>query len=47
MSGWLIFLTGLIYAYVALEQALKGNSGMCITYVGYAFANFGLWKMAS
>tara|TARA_R110000823_G_scaffold26109_1_gene76525 strand:+ start:615 stop:758 length:144 start_codon:yes stop_codon:yes gene_type:complete len=47
MSGWLICLTGLIYAYVALEQALKGNSGMCIAYAGYAFANWGLWKMAS
>lgn len=47
MSGWLIILTGLIYAYVALEQGLKGNSGMCIAYIGYAFANYGLWKMAA
>ncbi len=47
MSGWLIALTGLIYAYVALEQGLKGNTGMAIAYAGYAFANVGLWKLAS
>lgn len=46
MSSWLIALTGLIYLYVAIEQGLKGNSGMSIAYVGYAFANWGLWKIA-
>jgi hypothetical protein len=47
MSGPLIILTGLIYAYVAVEQGLKGNSGMAVAYAGYAFANYGLWRMAS
>jgi hypothetical protein len=47
MSGWLIALTGAIYAYVAVEQAAKGNMGMCLAYAGYAFANIGLWKLAS
>lgn len=47
MSGWLIALTGLIYAYVALEQGLKGNMGMCIAYAGYAFANIGLYLLAA
>lgn len=47
MSGWLIALTGLIYGYVAIEQGLKGNAGMAIAYAGYAFANIGLWKLAS
>lgn len=47
MSGWLIVLTGLIYAYVAIEQGFKGNVGMAIAYAGYAFANIGLWKLAS
>lgn len=47
MSGWLIILTGLIYAYVAIEQGIKGNVGMAIAYAGYAFANIGLWKLAS
>lgn len=47
MSSWLIALTGLIYTFVALEQFLKGNSGMAVAYAGYAFANIGLYKMAS
>ena len=47
MSGPLIILTGLIYAYVALEQGFKGNFGMCIAYSGYAFSNAGLYLLAS
>lgn len=47
MSGWLIAVTGAIYAYVAIEQGMKGNMGMCLAYAGYAFANIGLWKLAS
>ena len=47
MSGWLICLTGLIYAYVAFEQGFKGNFPMMVTYLGYSVANYGLWKMAS
>lgn len=43
MSGWLVALTGLIYAYVAAEQMFKGNAAMGLTYAGYAFANIGLW----
>jgi len=47
MSGWLIAFTGVIYAYVALEQGYKGNIGMLIAYLGYAFANIGLYMLAS
>jgi hypothetical protein len=47
MSGWLIALTGLIYLYVAIEQGYKGNIGMLIAYTGYAFANIGLYLLAS
>lgn len=47
MSGWLIILTGVIYAYIALEQGMKGNTGMLIAYAGYAFANIGLYMVAS
>ena len=47
MSSWLIALTGCIYFYVALEQGYKGNIGMLITYIGYAFANIGLYLLAS
>ncbi|MEY3203936.1 MAG: hypothetical protein RLZZ21_267 [Planctomycetota bacterium] len=46
MSGWLIATTGLIYAYVALEQGLRGNHGLAIAYSGYAFANIGLYLLA-
>lgn len=46
MSGWLIALTGLVYAYVAAEQAVRGNPGMAIAYAGYAFANVGLYMLA-
>lgn len=46
MSGSLIAITGLIYAYVALEQGLRGNPGLAIAYSGYAFANIGLYLLA-
>jgi hypothetical protein len=47
MSAWLIALTGLIYAGVALEQGYKGNYAMLVVYLGYAFSNIGLYKLAS
>jgi hypothetical protein len=47
MSSWLIVLTGVIYAYISGEQALKGNIGMAICYAGYAFGNIGLYLMAT
>ena len=43
MSGWLVILTGAIYAYVAVEQGVKGNTAMAVVYSGYAFSNIGLW----
>jgi hypothetical protein len=47
MSSWLIIVTGLIYAYIAGEQAFKGNLPMAVVYSGYAFSNVGLWILAS
>jgi hypothetical protein len=47
MSANLIIITGLIYAYIAVEQALKGNSAMAVVYSGYAFSNVGLWILAT
>ena len=47
MSGWLIIVTGLIYAYIAIEQGIKGNFNMSIVYGGYAFSNVGLYLLAS
>jgi len=46
MSGWLIAVTGLAYAYVAFEQGRKGNVGMSLAYAGYAFSNVGLYMLA-
>ena len=46
MSGWLIIVTGLIYAYIGLEQALRGNLPMAVVYSGYAFSNVGLYILA-
>ncbi len=46
MSPWLIILTGVIYGYIAVEQAFKGNSSMTIVYAGYAFSNVGLYLLA-
>jgi hypothetical protein len=43
MSGWLIALTGAIYAAVAVEQFTKGSHAMGIVYAGYAWSNVGLW----
>lgn len=46
MSKPLIILTGLIYAYVAVEQLSRGNTGMFYAYCGYAFSNIGLYILA-
>ena len=46
MSSWLIIVTGVIYAYIGLEQGIKGNLPMAICYVSYAAANVGLYMLA-
>lgn len=43
MSAWLVALTGLIYAYISVEQVFKGSWDMSIVYAGYALANVGLY----
>lgn len=47
MSVWLIGLVTIIYAWIAVEQFMKGNAGMSIAYAGYAFSNVGLMLLAS
>ena len=47
MSSNLIIITGLIYAYIAIEQGFKGNLPMAICYICYAGANVGLYMMAT
>jgi hypothetical protein len=46
MSGTLIIITGVIYLCVSVEQFALGHNGMGVTYLGYSFANWGLWMMA-
>jgi hypothetical protein len=46
MAGWLIILTGGIYAVVAADLAWNGKTGLAIAYLGYAFANVGLYMAA-
>lgn len=38
MSGWLIGLVGVIYLGVATCEYRDGNTGMALTFVGYALA---------
>jgi hypothetical protein len=47
VSAWLIIVTGLIYAYIGIEQGVKGNMPMAICYICYGGANIGLYMMAS
>lgn len=46
MSAWLIALTGLIYAGVAVDMAMARNWPMVVVYAGYAFSNVGLYYLA-
>jgi hypothetical protein len=47
MSANLIIVTGLIYAYIFIEQLVKGDFGLACMYAGYAFANYGAWLLAT
>jgi hypothetical protein len=47
MSANLIIITGLIYAWITVEQALKGEVGLACMYAGYAFANYGAYLLAT
>ena len=46
MSGWLIAITGVIYAVIAAEQFMKSNPAMGVVYAGYSFSNAGLWYLS-
>jgi len=47
MSANLIIVVAIIYFYVAVEQALKGNIPMLVTFGAYAISNIGLYLMAT
>jgi len=46
VSSWLIVGIGFVYLYISIDQWLKGNTGMAITYFGYALGNVGLYMLA-
>lgn len=46
MSGTLILIVGAVYAYVAFDQYMANNIGMCIAFGGYALSNVGLFMLA-
>ena len=46
MAPWLIALTGVIYLVVAADLALHGKAGLALAYIGYSFANYGLYLAA-
>ncbi len=46
MSPLLIAVTGVIYLVVAADLVYHGKTGLGIAYLGYAFANVGLYLAA-
>lgn len=46
MSPFLIAFTGFVYLVVAVDLARHGKAGLAIAYLGYAFANVGLYMAA-
>ena len=46
MAPSLIAITGVIYAYVACDLMYHGRYALAVAYIGYAFANIGLFYAA-
>ena len=46
MSSYLIWAIGIVYLYVAIEQILKGNAALGVSFVGYFIGNIGLGLVA-
>ena len=46
MAPWLIALCGFIYVYVASDLMYHGRYALATAYLGYAFANIGLYFAA-
>ena len=41
MSGSLLGLVGVVYAYVAVQYWLSGRPGMALAFIAYSLANLG------
>jgi hypothetical protein len=46
MASHLIAITGVIYAWVCADLAMRGRYDLAIAYAGYALANVGLYYAA-
>jgi hypothetical protein len=46
MAPWLIALCGFIYLYVSGDLMYHGRYALGVAYLGYAFANIGLYYAA-
>jgi hypothetical protein len=46
VSSWLIAIFGFGYLAVSIDQMMKGNPAMAITYLGYSIGNVGLYFLA-
>jgi hypothetical protein len=46
MSAWLIAGIGLVYFYIGCDLLFKGNTGLAISFFGYALGNVGLYIVA-
>jgi hypothetical protein len=46
VSAWLIALVGVVYAYIAVEQFVRGDVRTAVVFAGYAFSNVGLYLLA-
>jgi hypothetical protein len=46
MSPALIAITGVIYLVVAADLAWHNQTGLALAYLGYSFANYGLYLAA-
>ena len=43
MSGPLVLVVGVIYAYVTYDQFIKGDIGHALMFFGYTIASVGLY----
>ena len=46
MSSWGIAITGMIYAFIAIDQTARGFPQLGVVFGGYALSNVGLWLIS-
>lgn len=46
MSSTTILIVGVIYLYIGTDKLYRGDTGLGIAFLGYAFSNVGLFMAA-